>query len=59
MDNSCKNGGKFFVMQITHVSEPNGAKSKKQKIKFRKNNLQIWSQIKKKCLIGRKWGSFN
>ena len=29
----------FFVMQITHVSEPNGAQSKKQKLKLRQNSL--------------------
>ena len=29
----------FFVMQITHVSEPNGAYSKKLKVKFRQNGF--------------------
>ena len=29
----------FFVMQITHVSEPNGALSKKLKLKFRQNGF--------------------
>ena len=31
----------FFTMQITHVSEPNGAQSKKQKIKFRENGYVV------------------
>ena len=44
-------------MQITHVSEPNGAQSKKQKIKFRKNGFAYMVSEKeeeKNCLIGRK-----
>ena len=44
-ENSCKSGG-FFVMQITHVSEPNGALSKKTSLQ--QTVLQMWSQIKKK-----------
>ena len=36
-DNACKNLGKFFGMQTTHVSEPNGTWSLKKKIKFRYN----------------------
>ena len=49
----------FFVMQITHVSETNGAQSKKTKIKFRQNGFaNVVSDKKKKCLIGRKCGSF-
>ena len=48
----------FFVMQITHTSEPNEALSKKQKIKFRKTCFaNVVSDLKKKCLIGRKSGS--
>ena len=38
-------------MQITHVFEPNGAKSKKQEIKLKKNDLQIWSQLKKNAFL--------
>ena len=49
-DKSCKNGGNFFfLMQITHVSEPNRAYSKNLKFKFRRKRFF-------KCgLIGRKW----
>ena len=44
-------------MQITHVSKPNGALSKKQKLKFRKNGFaNVISEVKKKCLIGHKSG---
>ena len=50
----------FFVMQITHVSEPNGAQSKKQKIKFRQSCLLMWSQINKKnALLAVNVGYFN
>ena len=42
-------------MQTTHVSEPDEAQSKKQKIKFRK----IWSQIKKNALLAVNEGRFN
>ena len=38
-------------MPVTHVSEPNGAYSKKQKINLEKTVLQIWSQIIKKIAL--------
>ena len=56
-DNACKNGGFFFVMQITHVSEPSGAYSKKM-FKFRQNCFANVVSDKKKCLIGRQCGLF-
>ena len=50
----------FFVMQITHVFEPNGAQSKKQKKKFRKNGFaSMVSDIKKITLLAVNEGSFN
>ena len=42
-------------MQFTHVSERNGAWSKKLKISLEKTDLVMWSQIKNKnCPIGHK-----
>ena len=38
----------FFVMQFTHVSGPNAAWSKKQKLKFRQNCfVNVVSDLKK------------
>ena len=47
-------------MQITHVSEPNGDYSKKQKFKFRKTGFanEVSDKNKKKILIGCKCGLF-
>ena len=45
---------KIVVMQITNVSEPNGAQSNKQKFKFKKNGFANVVSDKKKCFIGRK-----
>ena len=46
-------------MQTTHVFNPNGAQSKKQKIKCIKNGFaNVVSDLKKKILIGRKSGLF-
>ena len=47
-------------MQITHVSEPNGAQSKKQKNKFRKNGFaNMVSDKKKIALLAVNEGRFN
>ena len=45
----------FCVMQITHISEPNGAQSKKQELKLRQNGFaNVVSDKKKNCLISCK-----
>ena len=48
-------------MQITHISEHNGAKSKKQKVKFPKKNsfANVVSDLKKIALRVVHVGSLN
>ena len=47
-------------MQITHVFEPNGAQSKKQKLTFRKNGFaNEVSDLKKIALLAVKVGRLN
>ena len=51
----------YFVMQITHISEPNGAQSKKQKFKFSQNGFtnMVSDKIKKITLLAVNVGCFN
>ena len=41
----------FFVMQITHISEPNGAKNKNKNLSLQKRVWQMWSQNKTKKVL--------
>ena len=45
-------------MQITHISEPNGALSKKQKLKSRKNGFANGASDKKNAPLAVNQGRF-